>query len=154
MYRCIHIFPSCTGTSITDLAYSPTSLNLTCTSTGGPIDSVTWSNDGQEISGSSSDFHQRQHITDRVTATYQHTLSSENESNFVGQFSCLVRDGRGGTATRTLALNGVCVSVEEMLQEHRLPEMLARAWANGMNIDLHIFLQLFLFINELAYLWP
>ena len=120
MYACIHVvlIPSCTGLSITDLAYSPASLNLTCTSTGGPIDSVTWSKDGQEISGSSSEFRQSQHITDRVTATYQHTLSSENKANFVGQFSCLVRDGRGETATRTLALNGVCVGVEEILQEY------------------------------------
>ena len=124
MCRCIHILPSCTGLSITDLSYNPTSLNLTCTSTGGPIDSVTWSKDGQEISGSSSEFHQSQHITDRVTATYQHTLYSESKANFVGQFSCLVRDGRGDTATRILALNGVCAGVEEMLHEYPVPEML------------------------------
>ena len=114
-YRHIVLIPSFTGLSITDLAYSPTSLNLTCTSTGGPIDSVTWSKDGQEVSGSSSEFHQSQHITDRVTATYQHTLSSESKANFVGQFSCSVRNGHGDTATRTLALNGAFVDIKEIL---------------------------------------
>ena len=72
------------------------------------------------ISGSSSEFNQRQLIIDRVTATYQHTLSSGNKANFVGQFSCFIRDGSGGTASRNVALNGVFVGTVliEMLQEY------------------------------------
>ena len=117
MYICIHIgfFPSCTGTSITDLSYNEASLNLICTSTGRPIDSVTWLKDGKEISNSNSGFHQWQLITDRVTATYQYILFSENDTNFEGNFSCFVRDGSGGTATRSLTLNGLFVDNKEML---------------------------------------
>ena len=59
-----------------------------------------------------------------MTATYQHTLSSDNSTNFLGKFSCLIRDENGGTATKTLALNGVCVDVEEMLQEYPVPDII------------------------------
>ena len=52
-----------------------------------------------------------------MTATYQHTLSSENSTDFQGKFSCLIRDESGGIATKTLALNGVFVDVKDMLQE-------------------------------------
>ena len=107
---CIHIFliPSCTGTlSITDISYDHSRHVLTCTSSGRPIDSVTWFKDGSEIRGNSSEFSQTQNITDRVTATYQHILSNGSAADFVGRFTCEVRDGRGVTASRTLSQNGM-----------------------------------------------
>ena len=109
---CIHIFliPPCTGVlSITDISYDRQALVLTCTSSGRPIDSVTWFKDGSEIRGNSSEFSQTQNITDRVTATYQHILSNGSAADFVGRFTCGVRDGSGVTASRTLALNGVFI---------------------------------------------
>ena len=109
---CIHIFliPSCTGSlSITDISYDRLALVLTCTSSGRPIDSVTWFKDGSEVRGNSSEFSQTQNITDRVTATYQHILSSGSAADFVGMFTCEVRDGSGVTASRTLAPNGVFI---------------------------------------------
>ena len=107
---CIHIFliPSCTGVpSIIDISYDREALVLTCTSSGRPIDSVTWFKDGSEIRGNCSQFSQTQKITDRVTATYQHILSNGSAADFVGRITCVVRDGSGVTASRTLALNGV-----------------------------------------------
>ena len=55
----------------------------------------------------SSEFSQTQKIADRVTATYQHILSNGSAAEFVGRFTCEVRDGSGVTTSRTLALNGV-----------------------------------------------
>ena len=110
MVHLIHIFliPSCPGVLyITDISYDRLALVLTCTSSGRPIESVTWFKDGSVIRRDSSEFSQTQRITDRVTATYQHILSTGSEADFVGRFTCEVRDGSGVTASRTLALNGV-----------------------------------------------
>ena len=51
-------------------------------------------------------FSQTQTITDVVMGTYQHTLTGQDLSDFVGTFTCRVRDGAGNTDTRTLAING------------------------------------------------
>ena len=110
MVYVIHIFliPSCPGVLyITDISYDRLALVLTCTSSGRPIESVTWFKDGSMIRRDSSDFSQTQTIADRVSATYQHILSNGSEADFVGRFTCEVRDGSGVTASRTLALNGV-----------------------------------------------
>ena len=70
------------------------------------MDSVTWRKDGVEV-GSASDFSQRQTITDTLSATYQHTLSSNDSSNFVGAFTCAVRDIAGAMDQRTQFINGM-----------------------------------------------
>ena len=93
--------------SITDISYDRLALVLTCTSSGRPIDAVTWFKDGSVIRCDSSEFSQTQRITDRVTATYQHILSTGSAADFVGRFTCEVRDGSGVTGSRTLALNVV-----------------------------------------------
>ena len=80
---------------------------LTCTSSGRPIDTITWFKDGYEIRGKSLEFSQTQNITDRVTATYLHILSKRKTADFVGNFTCEVRDGSGVTTSRTLVLNGM-----------------------------------------------
>ena len=58
------------------------------------------------VRGDSSVFSQTLIITDAVMGTYQHTLTGQDLSDFVGTFTCRVRDGAGNTDTRTLAING------------------------------------------------
>ena len=91
---------------ITELVYNSSSPTptLTCTSTGGMVDSVTWRKDGVEVG---SDFSQRQTITDTLSATYQHTLSSESISNFVGTLTCEVRDTADGMDQRSQFISGM-----------------------------------------------
>ena len=118
----IFLIPSCPGVlSITDICYDRLALVLTCSSSGRPIDTVTWFKDGSVIRGDSSEFSQTQRITDRVTATYQHILSIGSAADFVGRFTCEVRDGSGVTASRTLALNGVLyISIGNALLRNEL----------------------------------
>ena len=54
----------------------------------------------------SSVYNQTQTITDAVMGTYLHTLTGQDLSDFVGTFTCRVRDGAGNTDRRTLAING------------------------------------------------
>ena len=93
---------------ITELVYNSSSPSptLTCTSTGGMVDSVTWRKDGVEVS---SDYSQLQTITDTLSATYQHTLSSNDSSDFVGTFTCEVRDTVGPVDQRSQFINGMLV---------------------------------------------
>ena len=62
------------------------------------MDSVTWKKEGVEVG---SEFSQTQTITDTLSATYQHSLSSEDMANFVGTFSCQVRDTEGNMDQRS-----------------------------------------------------
>ena len=89
---------------ITSLAYNMSTLTLTCTSTGGMVDSVTWRKNGVEVG---PEFSQTQTITDTLSATYQHTLSSEDIANFVGNFTCEVRDTADGMDQRSQFINGI-----------------------------------------------
>ena len=54
-----------------------------------------------------SEFSQRQTITDTLTATYEHTLSGENLTSFVGSFTCELQDADNNMAMRTLQINGM-----------------------------------------------
>ena len=54
------------------------------------------------------EFSQTQTITSKLTATYQHTLTSEDIANFVGNFTCMVEDAEGNSPpSQTLRLNGM-----------------------------------------------
>ena len=82
--------------AIIDLDYDRVSGTLTCISSGGPVDSVTWMKDGSLIPGDSLTFSQN-----------QTTLSSSNSSNFVGSFTCTIRDAVGNSNSRTQVFNGM-----------------------------------------------
>ena len=93
--------------AITDLDYDRASGTLMCISSGGPVDSVIWTKDGSLITGDSSTFSQTQTITSTILSTYHHTLSSSNSSNFVGSFTCTIRDAVGNSNSRTRVFNGM-----------------------------------------------
>ena len=88
---------------ITKMVYDRTSLTLTCTSTGRPVDSVTWRRKGVEVG---SEFTRMQTITDALTATYEHSLSGENLTSLGGTFTCELRDIDNNIVMRTHLLNG------------------------------------------------
>ena len=54
-----------------------------------------------------TEFSQAQTITDALSASYQHTLSSENIANLVGSFTCMIEDVEGNIVSRILRLNGI-----------------------------------------------
>ena len=96
LYNCIGI------PAITSFDYNLATLTLTCVSSRGPVDSVTWMKDGVEITGDDPDFSQSQIITDASSATYQHILSVRNVLHFVGRFTCIMRDVVGNNDTMDL----------------------------------------------------
>ena len=77
---------------------------LTCTSTGGPPTTVTWSKNGVLVDDSL--YWQNQRVVDTETATYENTLSSDEIHNFIGTFTCEVSNVRGTAQEQTVVLNG------------------------------------------------
>ena len=93
---------------ITNLIYNRISsmASLTCISSGGPVDSVTWMRNGATITANSSIFTQSQIITNATSATYHNILISSDSSNFImGSFTCVIRDADGRNKNQTF--NGI-----------------------------------------------
>ena len=102
----VGVYPVNSGSpSITSLVYNPSTLTLTCTSTGGPATTVTWRKNGAVVEVDGTTYDQSQRVVDTRTATYDNVLSSADIANFVGMFSCSVNNSRGGS-DRSAALNG------------------------------------------------
>ena len=82
---------------VTSLRYDYQSRILTCTSTGGPATTVTWTKDGAVMTLNAT-YQQTMRVIDPVTSTYQTVLSidpSVSPSDIVGTYSCAVQNARG-----------------------------------------------------------
>ena len=75
-------------------------FTLTCTSTGGPATTVTWTLDGSQFLGGGSS-----QITDQSTATYSNTLTVTGREP--GSYQCSVSNVRTASAiTQQLTVTG------------------------------------------------
>ena len=83
--------------SVTSLTYNKQSRTLTCTSTGGPATTVTWTRDGVVITLSAT-YKQTKSLVDPVAGTYQTVLTIDqtlSQSVIVGTYNCTVENERG-----------------------------------------------------------
>ena len=87
-----------TFTEDSDLNGENPQFTLTCTSTGGPATTVTWTRDSETISGGMTVLH------DPVTAQYTHTLTVTGILG--GQYQCNVSNNKPSTATAQLIVLG------------------------------------------------
>ena len=93
--------------NITELTFGE-SRTLTCTSTGGPATTVTWTKDGAVITPNAT-HQQKQMIVDTVGGIYQNTLTiaqsvAENDV-YDTRYNCVVENSRG-KSNRTMYLYG------------------------------------------------
>ena len=83
--------------TVTSLTFDDQSRTLTCTSTGGPATTVTWSRDGVVVTLNAT-YQQTQTIVDTVEGTYETVLTIDTSvswSNIVGTYNCTVENARG-----------------------------------------------------------
>ena len=73
----------------------PPVFTLTCTSTGGPATTVSWTRGNDNL----SDVYDTSQVTDTETATYVHTLRVTGRQ--VGQYKCFVSNSRTPLAAAT-----------------------------------------------------
>ena len=85
--------------NVTELTFDRESKTLTCTSTGGPATTVTWTKDGAVITPNTT-HQQTQMIVDTVGGIYRNTLTiaqSVAGHNLYGLYSCMVENSRGSS---------------------------------------------------------
>ena len=75
-------------------------FTLTCTSTGGPATTVTWTRDSETVSGGMTV------LDDPVTAQYTHTLTVTGRLG--GEYQCNVSNNKPSEATANLTVQGTC----------------------------------------------
>ena len=73
-------------------------FTFTCTSTGGPATTVTWTRDSETVSGGMTV------LDDPVTAQYTHTLTVTGRLG--GQYQCSVNNNKPSTTTAQFTVQG------------------------------------------------
>ena len=105
----VELFPSSGNVTIpggitftvdSDLNGESPQFTLTCTSTGGPATTVTWTRNSETVSGGMTV------LDDPVTAQYTHTLTVTGRLG--GQYQCNVSNSRPSTATANYTVQGEC----------------------------------------------
>ena len=91
-----------TFTVDSDLNGDNPQFTLTCTSTGGPATTVTWTRDSERVSGGMTVFN------NAVTAQYTHTLTER----LGGQYQCNVTNNKPSTATTHFKVQGKLYKVK------------------------------------------
>ena len=84
---------------ISDLKDDPPVFTLTCTSTGGPANNVTWTRDGSTVTNHVFS----QTVINTTTAEYNNTLTVTGREP--GNYQCTVSNARG-SATRSIVIHG------------------------------------------------
>ena len=96
LYRSCQIPGGVTFTVDSDLNRENPRLTLTCTSTGSPATTVTWTRDAETVSGGMTV------LDDSVTAQYTHTLTVALTLQWVALSNSEVASGSGPSLTHTL----------------------------------------------------
>ena len=85
--------------TVTALVYNETTRSLTCTSTGGPATTVTWRENGDNITIDGTTYQQTKVVTDPVIGAYETVLTiDQNITDMSGTYSCTVGNTRGSAA--------------------------------------------------------
>ena len=94
----VTILKNITLTVNSDLKGESPSFTLTCTSTGGPATTVTWTRDAETVLGGMTV------LDDPVTATYTHTLTMTGRLR--GQYQCTVSNNKPSEASSSFTVPG------------------------------------------------
>ena len=102
------LIPSLGSLSGVSLSYDATSHTLSCVSSGGPVNTVTWRRNGDLIT-STSPYQLSQTLMNGETSTYnnQLTITSGDAGDYNGTFTCTVSNSRGPSPTQTLDIHSM-----------------------------------------------
>ena len=111
MICCVHCFDAGTpevislNFNLTSQLDSPTpTFTLTCTSTGGPVTTVSWMRDGEILHENSNYSITSQILYYSENATYDHTLMVTGR--LVGEYECNVSNGKASSSSGNITVVG------------------------------------------------
>ena len=109
----------CIGSlSTEELTFDPSSHAVSCVSCGGPVNTVTWSRNGDPITSSTSSYQLSQSLTSGVTSTstFLHTLTitGRDAEDYNGTFSCTVSNSRGPAPVQSLEIHSKMTSIAKL----------------------------------------
>ena len=81
-----------------DLNGASPQFTLTCSSTGGPATTVTWTRDSVTVTEGNETV-----LDNQVTATYTHTLTATS----AGEYTCTVNNDKPSTASANITVEGI-----------------------------------------------
>lgn len=80
---------------------------LTCTSTGSPPTTVTWTKDEETLITNGTTYSLTQTLVDRVSSTYNNTLTIEASfADILGEYSCKVANSIGTSNVQETEIKG------------------------------------------------
>ena len=103
----VGVYPVNSGSpSVTGLLYDRSTLALTCTSTGGPATTVTWTHNNDQITMNETNIQEKR-IVNAALGKYQNILviNSEMLEDYVGNFACKVGNLRG-SSNKSIVIQG------------------------------------------------
>ena len=95
---------------ITSFYFSRSSTSLNCTSRGGPVTTVTWKINNQNIRIDGNQYQQTQIIVNSENAEYKNILYSNDAGNLVGILTCIVQNAQGSD-NKTISTDGKLVKL-------------------------------------------
>ena len=101
-----------TFTVDSDLNGKSPQFTLTCTSTGGPATTVTWTRDSETVSGGITV------LDDPVTATYTHTLTVTGRLG--GEYQCIVSNNKPSEDSASFTVQGKREAKEKTRERERI----------------------------------
>ena len=84
---------------------------LTCTSTGSPATTVTWTKGGATLTVDGTTYSMTQTVTDRRTSTYENVLTFPTTGDITGTYGCQVGNALGDSVTKSVNVEGSTASV-------------------------------------------
>ncbi len=96
------------GITVTDMRYEKSSQTVICTTTGGPVTTITWTKNGIPLPLDGSTYQSSQVILDTVSSRYENRLSfsGPKSDSLSGTYACQVANLRGTTSSQ-LAVTGI-----------------------------------------------
>ena len=89
---------------ISELDSTIPTFTLTCTSTGGPVTTVTWMRDGEILTENSNYSITSQILIYSENATYNHTLTVTGK--LLGEYECIVSNNKPSSSSGNITVVG------------------------------------------------
>ena len=107
---CDHTFlspPAAPRVTTLERSISSSFTTLTCTSTGSPPTTVTWTKDGVTLPANETIYSFTQTLVDRATSTYNNTLTIDASFvDVIGNYSCSVSNSIGTSSVQETKIKG------------------------------------------------